>query len=58
MRCAAQGNDLIYQKQLLHKVKIELLDEREEEFKNLSRAFLELHEALEERYKDLQKQYD
>jgi len=39
----------------LHKVKIELLDEREEEFKNLVRAFLELHEALDERMRDLQK---
>ncbi|CDW87855.1 kelch motif family protein [Stylonychia lemnae] len=58
LRCAAQGNDLIYQKQLLHKVKIELLDEREEEFKNLIRAFIELHEALDERMRELQKQYD
>ena len=58
LRCAAQGNDLIYQKQLLHKVKMELLDEREEEFKRLVKMFIDLHDAIDERMRDLQKQYD
>ena len=50
LRCAAMGNDLIYQKQILHKVKGELLEEREEEFKTLLGVFAELHE--------LQAEYD
>jgi hypothetical protein len=35
-------------------VKNELLEEREEEFKILARKFLELHEALDERMRELQ----
>lgn len=42
----------------MHKVKNELIEEREEEFRVLAKAFLELHEALDERMRELQTLYD